>query len=149
MQPSSVVDILVSLSHFFPFNHPLQQFLRLASSPIVAVHQSRVCHCRLVQSIDVVVCDEKKEEDDGVVKWRVVLFVLLWKQLTSICNVNLSIVGETVVIESVPRKWNKAGVLLCSSRSFAPLAPMLLCSIHSVGFRDSHVRYSVSNTKND
>jgi hypothetical protein len=35
------------------------------------------------------------------------LFVFLWKRLTLICNVNLFGVGETVVRESVPRKWSK------------------------------------------
>jgi hypothetical protein len=80
-----------------------------------------------------------------LVKWRVVLFVLLWKRLTPICNVNLSVVGETVGRESVPRKWSKgargakeyAGVLLCSSCSYAPLASgthmyVILCRIRKM-----------------
>jgi hypothetical protein len=104
--------------------------------------KSRVFHCRLVQSIDVAVCDEKKEEDGGVVKWRVVLFVLLWKRLTPICNVDLSVVGETGIRESVPRKWSKGAI-------GAKEQVEQLCYIGSIGFRVSDVGYSVMNTKTD
>jgi hypothetical protein len=96
---------------------------------------------------NLVVCDEKKEEDDSVVKWRVVLFVLLWKRLTPICNVNLSVVGETVVREPVPQKWKGARqralllhllhLLLRSSAPFTPLASrthmyVILCRIRKL-----------------